>query len=388
LSYLAGRTARAGIYYVILCGLCLAWSRSQRLALCPDWRFAALRELMKPREAPADVLLLGSSRSVRGLVPDAFERELESIGAPAMRALNLSVNGTPRHANCLELEDWLDDHPSPKVVCLEVGTADLIDWPHQMLPRFMGPLDAARMAAERPYFVASAADAKRFRINEPEGQRTDLFRELERSGMHFGISLAVLGRGPEDIVRAAADGAINAFEAFGRAREAGEPRPLAKAWSELGNPYWAAEPPIEASTLQQQVQDRGWYRVDPDSELARNGKPGVVARASKVSIEEANAKARTESFDDTPRFGATRLYTRRIAQLCRERGIRLVFMFLPGFREDVMSPSQVEFYRRYGELFAPDMSVLQREENYQDLGHLSIEGARWYSAELARFIAK
>jgi hypothetical protein len=384
MNFLAHKSGRLAILYVLLCGAAFAYSRAERLALCPDWRFAALRELMKPKAAQGDVLLLGSSRTVRGLIPAVIEQEFKTLGQEPLSPLNLAVNGTPRHANYLELVDWLTDHSAPKVVCVEVGTPDVIDWPHQMLPRFVNATDAARLAVHRPYLVESQSAAGRLHVND-EQFHYDVWMAIARTGLHIELALNVYGRGPEDIVRAGFDCAMNAWEEW----RAG--KGFAAAIAELDNPYWAQEPPIEPETLVQQIEDRGWYRVDPDSELARAAKVKVVRKAAAVSLEEAIASAAALPYDiqKPPRFGATRLYTRLLSELCRKNGIRLVFNFLPGFRQkDLLSPSQIELYRSSGELFVPDLANLQREEMYQDDGHLSIEGATQYSTELARFIAR
>jgi hypothetical protein len=385
MNFLAHKGGRLAVFYVLLCAGALAYSRSERLSLCPDWRFAALRELMKPSTATPDVLFLGSSRTVRGVVPAAFERALATDGGAApLTSLNLAVNGTPRHANYLQLRDWLRDHPAPKVVCVEVGVPDIIDWPHQMLPRFIDARDALRLVVERPYLVETQSAAGRHRVNDP-GFEPNVWLQIARTGLHIELALNALGRGPEDIVRAGFDGLANAWEEWRHGKG------LGGALGELGNPYWATEPPIEPATLAQEIDDRGWYRVDPDSELGRNGKRGVERKAKQISLEDAIAPTAVlvQDIAKPPRFGATRLYTALLADLCRERGIRLVFMYLPGFRQkDLLSPSQIALYESRGELFVPDLANLQREEMYQDEGHLTIEGAEHYSAELARFVAR
>jgi hypothetical protein len=345
---------------------------------------------MKPRQPPADVLFLGSSRTVRGIVPQAVEEALQEAGEPGLRALNLAVNGTPRHANYLELADWLEDHAQPRIVVVEVGVADVIPWPHEMLPRFMGARDAARVVLERPYYWRSA---RHFR-SDPTTREALLARSplhpIDRASLHLELALEVLGRGPEDMVRAAFGGLANGWDAFHEARAGGARlgMALATARGSLGNPYWGGEPPITAEAIEQQVADRGWYRVDPESQLARDGKPGVAAQAARVSLEQALERRLKQDLAGSPLYAATRLYTRGIEDLCRSRGIRLVFLFLPGFREERLSGYQEQYYRAAGELYEPDLASLWREELYQDPGHLTIEGARWLSAEIGAWLAR
>ena len=85
------------------------------------------------------------------------------------------------------------------------------------------------------------------------------------------------------------------------------------------------------------------------------------------------------------RFRATRLYAERLSDLCRERGIRLIFMELGAFAEPRLGPSQVAVHEACGEVFQPDPAELQRIENYLDPGHLSRAGAELYTRRLAQF---
>ena len=112
MSLLRHKTVRLALWYILLCGAAFAWSRNERYSLCPDWRFAALRELMKPWQPPPDVLFLGSSRTARGIAPIVFEETLRAAGTER-RAFNLAVSGTPRHVNYLQLVDYLRDEERP-----------------------------------------------------------------------------------------------------------------------------------------------------------------------------------------------------------------------------------------------------------------------------------
>ena len=102
----------------------------------------------------------------------------------------------------------------------------------------------------------------------------------------------------------------------------------------------------------------------------------MLARAEKVTLEAALEKRLQQDLAGSPLYAATRLYTRSIEALCRANGIRLVFVFLPGFREDRLSEYQERYYRETAELFEPDLRLLWQEPMYQDAGHLTIEGAR------------
>jgi hypothetical protein len=371
---LATKTGRTAAFYVLLGALAFGVSRMTQLAKCTDWRLAALRELDQHAEpafpGAADVLFLGSSRTVRGVMPKAFADEWAALTGGTCTPRNLAVNGTPRHVNYLQLVDWLERHPVPETVFVEVGVSDLVYWPHVLLPRFIDARDALRLVTHRPYYSGTSRLSERVKAAEAGGASLGLLYEIDRFGRHVEMALGVLGRGPEDCARALFNVAMNVWEG-GAALD----------------PYWSEAPPISEAVVWQQVGELGWYRIPTDTPEYARGLQQVAEKAARLSIEEANSKRRQEVLEGAPRYRPTVLYTRLIAELCAERGIRCVFMFQPGFREELPSESQVAFYESLGAWFMPDMAELQRQEYYADVGHLTEAGAELYSRALARFLA-
>ena len=145
-------------------------------------------------------------------------------------------------------------------------------------------------------------------------------------------------------------------------------------------PYWRSAEvdglreilPEEIAT---QVADRGWYlEQDP------LGRDKVLAAAERPDPEPYAAP-----FDDPGRYRAVKLYTQLLVELCREHEIRLVFIHLPGFRAST-SPAHLEYHRALAEVFEPELGPLRAVGMYADTGHLSPEGAAWYSRELADWL--
>jgi len=378
--FYSSKTARVGLFYVLLCALALAFAQQQRLGWCVEFRLALLRELLQDEQRAPDVLYLGSSRTLRGIRPLVAQQEFEQQGSALRSGVNLGNNGTPRQLNALVLEDWLEHHPAPKVVCVEFGDADLVNWPHELLSNVSTPADALRLAWHAPYLIRSAKEYRRI-LPVIEAGRVDSLREaMSRRHWHAELALSVLGRGPEDIVRTAFNAAANAWEA----RADGDP------WVELRNPYWASSPPIDRETIEHQLAEAGWYRMDPESELMQNGRKLVDKRATEISAEDANAMRRKDVLAGNPLHRATLLYTRRIIELCRERDIRLVFHYMPGFRDGngILSQEHEQFIKGLGEVFMPELQSLQAAEYYADPGHFTELGAERYTRELARFLAR
>ena len=106
MSAFTTKTARVGIFYVLLCALSLGVAQHWRLAWCVDFRLATLRKLVQDESRAPDVLFFGSSRTVRGIRPKLAEEVFASAQTELKTGLNLATNGTPRHMNALTLEDF------------------------------------------------------------------------------------------------------------------------------------------------------------------------------------------------------------------------------------------------------------------------------------------
>lgn len=364
---LVSKTSRVGLMYAVLCALALVVAQRWRLALCTDGRDGAIRELsLDPR--PADVLFLGSSQTARGVIPAVFDARYRELTGREVRSVNLAPFGAGRHIGYLELVRWLERHPSPTAVAVEVGVlSDVVETPHEVLSRFETPLDALRIVATAPYVHRDAREQKRRAGKEPLFDPMGVFRALDRRALHLELALDAYGRGPEDCLRAAFHFAIS------------------------GAPYWKPSDPGLVAIVAAQEAEQGYYRIAPDSPEGVAGRKRVEQRNREISYEDALAQEPSEGkevFADPGRYLPAKLYARAIAELCRERGLRLVFVEQPNYRGRPLRPSQIELYRSLGELFQPDRAVLFRDTSFQDAGHLSVEGAEYLSRSLAEYLAR
>ncbi len=73
-------------------------------------------EQLDPGAPDADVLLLGASRVVNGLVP----REMEDVWGGGLRCVNLGINGCPVETLVIILDEYLEHHPPPRAVVASV----------------------------------------------------------------------------------------------------------------------------------------------------------------------------------------------------------------------------------------------------------------------------
>lgn len=369
MNFLATKSASLGLVYIALCAAAFHLSGRLQLGQITDARDATLRELMREPRA-ADVLCLGSSQTARAIVPAEVEQSAARAGRADWRVLNLAPFGVGRHIGFLQLERWLATHPAPQVVVVEVGvTADLVETMHQMLPRYMDLGDAFGVVARRPYRFRDAKEQARKQSHPPLVDPGGLFTALDRFAMHLELAVEALGRGPEDLVRAA----------FNLAATRGE-----------SLYFRPGEPGLRASVAAQ-VGERGFYRIGPDSPEALEGRRKVEQQASRVDYQRSlatswDAASEPDVFADPDRFLPARQYARALARLTAKHGVRLVFLDLPNFRGKPLRPSQLEFYRSLGEVVQLDKAVLYREESFQDPGHLSVSGATYASRALAEHL--
>jgi hypothetical protein len=85
--------------------------RSQQL----DEKLALYHQRLQ-REGPADVLIVGSSRALRGVDPVALRRELASLGYEGVSVFNFGINGATAQVVDLTLRRILQPGQLPKVI--------------------------------------------------------------------------------------------------------------------------------------------------------------------------------------------------------------------------------------------------------------------------------
>lgn len=379
-------TGRTVILYLALCAAALWVSNRHLLAWCGEWRHAALREVVLTRP-DADVVFLGSSRTARGIIPKVFDQKHEEfVGRPAV-SVNLGIMGQSRQIAYEVLRAWLERHSAPAVVFLETSETDLVQWPHRLLADMVRPVEALRLIAARPY---SYKDPKHYAYevlkDPPPFDPGRVFYGFEVVKLNAGEGLRALGRGPEDVARYLSNRLWNGLDGRG--------------WD---NPYRRSEerpevPEILPAVTRQQVREAGWYLISPDSRDGREGKSQlrdlIAEQPEKLEAwrqqrgADPDGPIPPDHWEDPDWYRGSRLYLRKIEDLCDAFGIRLIVHELPTFGSPRLTDEQMDFHRRHAELYRPDMEILHRIDFFQDKGHLSTNGGRWYSAQLAKYLAE
>jgi hypothetical protein len=81
-----------------------------------------------------------------------------------------------------------------------------------------------------------------------------------------------------------------------------------------------------------------------------------------------------------------RTYIAKIADVCHEQNIRMLFLYLPGYGSILDKPMEYDTYIKYGTVLIPPKEILDKKENWHDEDHLNYNGSRelsgWIAAQL------
>jgi len=76
-----------------------------------------------------------------------------------------------------------------------------------------------------------------------------------------------------------------------------------------------------------------------------------------------------------------------MALRCKDAGIDLYFLYLPGYGTQANRPQELHFYENLGSVLLPPDSIFVNPENFFDPDHLNQKGARMLSKWLSQQIA-
>jgi len=80
-------------------------------------------------------------------------------------------------------------------------------------------------------------------------------------------------------------------------------------------------------------------------------------------------------------------YYEEMALRCKDAGIDLYFLYLPGYGTQANRPQELHFYENLGSVLLPPDSIFVNPENFFDPDHLNQKGARMLSKWLSQQIA-
>ncbi|MEM7104131.1 MAG: hypothetical protein AAF502_13420 [Bacteroidota bacterium] len=80
-------------------------------------------------------------------------------------------------------------------------------------------------------------------------------------------------------------------------------------------------------------------------------------------------------------------YIEKIADLCEENEVKLVFLFLHFYGVQAEEPTELDYYNGLGEIWLPPKAIFEKPSNWMDPDHLNINGANELAPWLASKIA-
>ena len=88
------------------------------------------------------------------------------------------------------------------------------------------------------------------------------------------------------------------------------------------------------------------------------------------------------------KYSFSKSYIKRIAEECRENGVQLYFLYLPGYGMPVSQPVDTEWYASLGTFWIPPDTLFRNPKNWHDPDHLSAYGTQKLTVWLANEINK
>lgn len=127
-----------------------------------DEKLLLYHERMKQQASPADVLIVGSSRALRGIDPAALQQELADLGYSDVSVFNFGVNGATAQVVDLVLRRILESPQLPRLVVWADGArafnSNTVDVTYNGIAQSSAYQDLQRGRLERPDLSAILED--------------------------------------------------------------------------------------------------------------------------------------------------------------------------------------------------------------------------------------
>lgn len=279
-------------------------------------------------ETPIEVLVVGSSRSARGINAEMVERDLAAHGTP-LNVANISLPAAGIDIRLTKIREALEDKPGIRLVIFGLNEALPRDG-HQAF----GDLGSAGDILTAPWLVNRTLPANIAGLP---------YRQME-------LALATLV--PE------AFGYRDSFAPGAYLGDTPDHRLFDK-------PDWTAE----AEALETETAAHA-EAVEKESNWRRRGIRPPVLPDSLGWIE----------------FGVSRSYVRQVADLVEAHGAKLVFIF-PPFFQGYDAPLDANWIEGFGPIWSPDF-VKSDPRNYADAAHMSQRGVELVTLWISDLIRK
>ena len=304
-------------FFALLGGLLLLSEHYRWNFAHPSWRLRQLGTLLDDAQArPTGVLFLGASRMMAAVQPRVVEETYASVrGGETLRARNFGLEKGDWENAYLLLQRHLREAGAPEMVVIETGQMDLTREAHRLLRNLASPAD--------------------LRVLWPDWPMRD---SLE-------LSLAVMGRGPLDLVH----------------------RLLVPADDVTTTLAHGGHKEYEGTIVENQ--------------------PQMWARLQKLDLHELLAKRGQASYRKEENVGLLQRYLPRIRALCDAADSKLYVLQVPQLYETRLSPGQLEVIGQHAEVLEPFHPEFYSPDCYAEVRHLNGKGSTIFSQQVGRLLA-
>jgi hypothetical protein len=354
--------------------------RSQQL----DEQIARYQEYIHLHKKPPDILIVGSSRALRGIDPAVLETALAASGYPGLRAYNFGVNGATLQVVDSLIRRILPPQQLPKLLVLADGARALNSGRPDLTFSAIASSEGYRQLSRGSFLIRTAqldAQESNPSAKNPVATATELVQNLAQTQANV----------QQLVSQKLVEGSATYKK---RDRLKGFLRSIANPSAPI-----VTESPQTAALGQQTTENSQPTAVGKQpSEFERNGFLPIDIRFNPDTYFQTHPKVSgyyDSDYQDFKLIGEQTVALKNLIEFTKVRNINLVFVNMP-LTEDYLDPVRTGYeqeFRQYMQQLAAqsgliflDKSLLwpQARESFSDPSHLNRYGAVAVSKRLAQ----
>lgn len=106
----------------------------------------------------------------------------------------------------------------------------------------------------------------------------------------------------------------------------------------------------------------------------------------KIKLKNTGPKKEMSRLEQDYRYTYSRIYIKKIVQICREESIKIYFVYLPSYGTNRSEPREMKIYEKFGPVLIPPKEIYENVYFWFDENHLNLAGAEelseWITANL------
>ena len=354
--------------------------RSEQL----DEQIARYQEYIRQHKKPPDILIVGSSRALRGIDPAVLETALASGGYPGLTAYNFGVNGATLQVVDSIVRRILPQQQLPKLLVLADGARALNSGRPDLTFSAIASSEGYRQLARGSFLIRTnqlEAKPSPDRANNPIATAAELVHNLEQSQANVQqlVSQKLVDSSATYKKRDRLKGFLRSIA-----------NPSAPA---------ATESPQTASQGQQTTENAQPTAGGKEAtEFQPNGFLPIDIRFNPDTYFQQHPKVSgyyDSDYQDFKLTGEQTVALKNLIEFTKVRNINLVFVNMP-LTEDYLDPVRTGYeqeFRQYMQQLAAQSGLIFRDnsllwpqarESFSDPSHLNRYGALAVSKRLAQ----